>query len=85
MLTFYGLLGLAAALITRETWGPAERAAVDALEHDAARNGIRPRAAAGRGPFHRDRPVPGHLVALTAGTATTSNQLERKGLPRDIP
>ena len=42
MLTFYGLLGLAAALITRETWGPAERAAVDALEHDAARNASDP-------------------------------------------
>ncbi|MEV4144429.1 MFS transporter [Amycolatopsis sp. NPDC049691] len=28
----YGLLGLVATLLTRETWGPAERAEVDALE-----------------------------------------------------
>ncbi|MFF3490270.1 MFS transporter [Streptomyces sp. NPDC002795] len=32
----YGLLGLVATLLTRETWGPAERAEVDALERELA-------------------------------------------------
>ncbi|MFD7297563.1 MFS transporter [Streptomyces sp. NPDC059897] len=32
----YGLLGLVATLLTRETWGPAERAEVDALERQLA-------------------------------------------------
>jgi MFS family permease len=33
----YGLLGLLATLVTRETWGPAERAEVEALERALAR------------------------------------------------
>lgn len=32
----YGLLGLVATLLTRETWGPAERAEVDAFERELA-------------------------------------------------
>ena len=32
LFSFYGLLGLAAALVTRETWGRAERDEVEALE-----------------------------------------------------
>ena len=32
LFSFYGLLGLVAALLTRETWGRTERAEVEALE-----------------------------------------------------
>jgi MFS family permease len=35
MLSVYGLLGLTAALFTRETWGPTERAEVAAIERDS--------------------------------------------------
>src|SRR3954447_18153860 len=35
MLTGYGLLGFTAALFTRETWGPTERAAVAGIKRDA--------------------------------------------------
>ncbi|MDD7939496.1 MFS transporter [Actinomycetospora lutea] len=31
LITFYGVCGVAATLLTRETWGPAEKAAVDEL------------------------------------------------------
>ncbi len=46
LFSFYGLLGLVAALMTRETWGRAEREEVEALE----------RAVQGRG--HRAGPAP---------------------------
>ena len=36
LFTGYGVLGLLAALVTRETWGPAERAEVAALERTLA-------------------------------------------------
>ena len=48
MLSVYGLLGLAAAVITPETWGRPERVAVAALERDTATpgtNGAVPRQA----------------------------------------
>jgi MFS family permease len=38
----YGLLGLIAVLVTRETWGPAERAEVEALERSLAAEGTEP-------------------------------------------
>ena len=38
MLTGYGVLGLLAALVTRETWGPAERAEVEALERSLSQH-----------------------------------------------
>jgi MFS family permease len=38
----YGLLGLLAALATRETWGPAERAEVEALERAIKAEGTEP-------------------------------------------
>ena len=41
MLSGYGVLGLTAALLTRETWGPAERAAVDALQREVSTPGPR--------------------------------------------
>ena len=44
MLTGYGLLGLCAALATRETWGPAERATVDAVQRDADQHAAGPEA-----------------------------------------
>ena len=34
LFSFYGLLGLVAALVTRDTWGPAERAEVDRLARE---------------------------------------------------
>ena len=45
LFSIYGLLGLVAALVTRETWGSAEREEVDALER------------AIRAERHRDRPA----------------------------
>jgi MFS family permease len=42
LFSFYGLLGLVAALITRETWGPAERAEVEALERALKADGTEP-------------------------------------------
>ena len=36
LFSFYGLLGLGAALVTRETWGKAERDEVEALERAIA-------------------------------------------------
>ena len=36
LISFYGLLGVAATLLTRETWGRSERAEVDALERSLA-------------------------------------------------
>jgi MFS family permease len=42
LFSFYGLLGLVAALATRETWGPAERAEVEALERALAAEGTEP-------------------------------------------
>jgi hypothetical protein len=44
MLSVYGLLGLIAALLTRETWGPAERAAVAAIEGGARQQSVPPQA-----------------------------------------
>ncbi|MDT7579214.1 MAG: hypothetical protein QOK35_478, partial [Pseudonocardiales bacterium] len=38
----YGLLGLVAALLTRETWGPAEREEVAALERAIRAEGTEP-------------------------------------------
>src|SRR3954452_4884391 len=40
MLSGYGLLGFTAAVLTNETWGPTERAAVAAIEHDARQRPI---------------------------------------------
>jgi hypothetical protein len=34
LISAYGLLGLLAALVTQETWGPAERAEVERLERE---------------------------------------------------
>jgi MFS family permease len=34
LFTFYGLLGLVAALVTKDTWGPKERAEVERLERE---------------------------------------------------
>lgn len=42
LFSFYGALGLVAALLTRETWGPAERAEVEALERALAAEGTEP-------------------------------------------
>jgi MFS family permease len=58
MLTGYGLLGLFAALITRETWGPAERTAVDALEHDATRRTASPEPQRATPPVTVTSPAP---------------------------
>jgi hypothetical protein len=45
----YGLMGFAAALATRETWGPPERARVDEIERQRARAGrFSPARPAGR-------------------------------------
>jgi hypothetical protein len=44
LITGYGALGLVATLLTRETWGPAERAEVDALERALATSAAAPRA-----------------------------------------
>lgn len=51
LFTFYGLLGLVAALVTRETWGPAEREEVALLERAAA---SAPHAASRPGPHRAD-------------------------------
>jgi len=37
LFSFYGLLGLAAALLTTDTWGPTQRAEVERLEREIAR------------------------------------------------
>src|SRR4029453_5072935 len=37
LFSFYGLLGLLAALVTRDTWGPKERAEVERLEREIER------------------------------------------------
>jgi len=58
MLTGYGLLGLVAALITRETWGPAERTAVDALEHDATKRAASPEPQLATPPVTVTSPAP---------------------------
>ena len=58
MLTGYGLLGLFAALITRETWGPAERAAVDALEHPTDQRAANPDAPRATPPVAVNSPSP---------------------------
>ena len=42
LFSFYGLLGLVAALMTRETWGRAEREEVRALERAVRAEGIEP-------------------------------------------
>jgi MFS family permease len=42
LFSFYGLLGLVAALLTRETWGSAERAEVEALERALQAEGTEP-------------------------------------------
>jgi MFS family permease len=42
LFSFYGLLGLVAALVTRETWGRAEREEVAALERALAAEGTEP-------------------------------------------
>jgi MFS family permease len=44
LFSFYGLLGLVAALVTRETWGRAEREEVAALERALAAEGTEPAA-----------------------------------------
>jgi MFS family permease len=55
LFSFYGLLGLVAALVTRETWGKTERDEVEALERS-----IRAEAAAGRPTVrHRTEPASG--------------------------
>jgi hypothetical protein len=55
LFSFYGLLGLVAALVTRETWGKTERAEVEALERS-----IRAEAPAGRPTVrHRTEPASG--------------------------
>ena len=58
MLTGYGLLGLFAALITRETWGPAERTAVDAVEHDATTRAASPEPQRATPPVTVTSPAP---------------------------
>ncbi len=42
LFSFYGLLGLVAALVTRETWGRAERDEVEALERAIKAEGTEP-------------------------------------------
>ena len=42
LFSFYGLLGLVAALVTRETWGRAERDEVAALERAIKADGVEP-------------------------------------------
>jgi MFS family permease len=42
LFSFYGLLGLVAALLTRETWGSAERTEVEALERALQAEGTEP-------------------------------------------
>jgi MFS family permease len=42
LFSFYGLLGLVAALVTRETWGRAEREEVAALERALKADGVEP-------------------------------------------
>ena len=42
LFSFYGLLGLVAALVTRETWGRAEREEVEALERAIKAEGTEP-------------------------------------------
>jgi MFS family permease len=42
LFSFYGLLGLVAALMTRETWGRAEREEVEALERAVRAEGTEP-------------------------------------------
>ena len=42
LFSFYGLLGLVAALVTRETWGRAEREEVAALERAIKAEGTEP-------------------------------------------
>src|SRR4051795_2936495 len=42
LFSFYGLLGLVAALVTRETWGKAEREEVAALERALKADGVEP-------------------------------------------
>jgi MFS family permease len=42
LFSFYGLLGLVAALVTRETWGRAERDEVEALERALKADGVEP-------------------------------------------
>ena len=37
LFSFYGLLGLVAALVTKDTWGPAERDEVARLEREVER------------------------------------------------
>jgi hypothetical protein len=37
LFSVYGLLGLIATLVTRETWGPAEREHVELLEREIMR------------------------------------------------
>jgi MFS family permease len=61
LFSFYGLLGLVAALITQDTWGPDKR-------DEVARPGTRGRAGAGRGPPCRSR-------ACLLGASAGANQL----------
>ena len=42
LFSFYGLLGLVAALVTRETWGRVEREEVEALERAIRAEGTEP-------------------------------------------
>ena len=42
LFSFYGLLGLVAALVTRETWGRVEREEVEALERAIKAEGTEP-------------------------------------------
>jgi MFS family permease len=59
MLSVYGLLGLTAALLTRETWGPAERAAVAAIQSGADQQSLR-------------GAIPPHATRSTASPAPSS-------------
>jgi MFS family permease len=58
LFSFYGLLGLVAALVTRETWGRAEREEVAALERALAAEGTEPAA----------RPETRHRTETTSGS-----------------
>jgi hypothetical protein len=56
LFSFYGLLGLAAAVLTRDTWGPTEREQVALLEREIRheREMGRSVVAAGASWAHRD-------------------------------
>ena len=90
LFSFYGLLGLVAALVTRETWGRAEREEVEALERALKADGVEPAPphAPSRpaGADHDRRPTDPTTTrstddltehADTAGTADPTERIER--------